>query len=91
MQEPTSVQRHSALVAPAVCPQTSLWAPAVAPPHLSSEQGPEIAEFMMSMKIEFLIKKKFPRLSVTEEFCQTLNYTQFFCRKYKENNSSLIL
>ena len=58
MQEPTSVQRHSALVAPAVCPQTSLWAPAVAPPHLSSEQGPEIAEFMMSMKIEFLIKKK---------------------------------
>lgn len=41
---------HSALEAPAVCPQTSLWAPAVAPPHLSSEQGPEIAEFMMSMK-----------------------------------------
>ena len=34
---------HSALEAPAVCPQTSLWAPAVAPPHLSSEQGPEIA------------------------------------------------
>jgi hypothetical protein len=41
---------HSALEAPAVCPQTSLWAPAVAPPHLSSEQGPEIAEVMMSMK-----------------------------------------
>ena len=36
-------------------------------------------------------KKKFSRLSVTEEFCQTLNYTHFFCRKYKENNSSLIL
>ena len=84
MQEPTSVQRHSALVAPAVCPQTSLWAPAVAPPHLSSEQGPEIAEFMMSMKIEFLIKKKFPRLSVTEEFCQTLNYTQFFAENIKK-------
>ena len=49
---------HSALEAPAVCPQTSLWAPAVAPLHLSSEQGPEMAEFMMSMKIEFLIKKK---------------------------------
>uniref|UniRef100_A0AAA9TR52 Ig-like domain-containing protein n=1 Tax=Bos taurus TaxID=9913 RepID=A0AAA9TR52_BOVIN len=41
---------HSALEAPAVCPQTSLWAPAVAPPHLSSEQRPEIAEVMMSMK-----------------------------------------
>ena len=49
MQEPTSVQRHSALEAPAVCPQTSLWAPAVSP-HLSSEQGPEIDEVMMSMK-----------------------------------------
>ena len=84
MQEPTSVQRHSALVAPAVCPQTSLWAPGVAPPHLYSEQGPEIAEFMMSMKIEFLIKKKFPTLSVTEEFCQTLNYTQFFAENIKK-------
>ena len=41
---------HSALEAPVVCPQTSLWAPAVAPPHLSSEQGPEIAEVMMCMK-----------------------------------------
>ena len=41
---------HSALEAPVVCPQTSLWAPAVAPPHLSSEQGPEKAEVMMSMK-----------------------------------------
>ena len=41
---------HSALEAPAVCPQTSLWAPAVAPPHLSSEQGSEIADVMMSMK-----------------------------------------
>lgn len=41
---------HSALEAPAACPQTSLWAPAVAPPHLSSEQGPEKAEVMMSMK-----------------------------------------
>ena len=41
---------HTALEAPAACPQSSLWAPAVAPPHLSSEQGPEIAEFMMSMK-----------------------------------------
>ena len=40
---------HSALEAPAVCPQTSLWAPAVSP-HLSSEQGPEIGEVMMSMK-----------------------------------------
>ena len=49
MQEPTSVQRHSALEAPAVCPQTSLWAPAISP-HLSSEQGPEIDEVMMSMK-----------------------------------------
>ena len=49
MQEATSVQRHSALEAPAVCPQTSLWAPAVSP-HLSSEQGPEIDEVMMSMK-----------------------------------------
>ena len=26
------------------------WAPGVAPPHLSSEQGPEKAEVMMSMK-----------------------------------------
>ena len=43
---------HSALEAPAVCPQTSLWAPAVSP-HLSSEQGPEKAEVMMSMRIEF--------------------------------------
>ena len=51
---------HSALEAPAVCPQTSLWAPEVTPPHLFSEQGPEIAEFMMSMKIEFLIKKNSP-------------------------------
>ena len=41
---------HSALEAPAVCPQTSLWAPAVTPPHLSSEQGSEIADVMMSMK-----------------------------------------
>ena len=41
---------HSALEAPAVCPQTSLWAPGVAPPHLSSEQGPQKAEVMMSMK-----------------------------------------
>ena len=41
---------HSALEAPAVCPQTSLWALAVTPPHLSSEQRPEIAEVMMSMK-----------------------------------------
>ena len=41
---------HSALEAPVVCPQTSLWAPAVAPAHLSSEQGPEKAEVMMSMK-----------------------------------------
>ena len=40
---------HSALEAPAACPQTSLWAPAVSP-HLSSEQGPEIDEVMMSMK-----------------------------------------
>ena len=45
---------HSALEAPAVCPQTSLWAPAVSPPHLPSEQGPEIAEVMMSMnKLKF--------------------------------------
>ena len=50
MQEPTSVQKHSALEAPAVRPQTSLWAPGVGPPHLSSEQGPEKAEVMMSMK-----------------------------------------
>ena len=40
--------RHSALEALAVHPQTSLWAPAVAPPHLSSEQGPERAEVMIS-------------------------------------------
>ena len=84
MQELTSVQRHSALEAPAVCPQTSLWAPEVTPPHLFSEQGPEIAEFMMSMKIEFLIKKKFSRLSVTEEFCQKLNYTQLFSENIKK-------
>ena len=45
---------HSALEAPAVCPQTSLCAPAVSPPHLPSEQGPEIAEVMMSMnKLKF--------------------------------------
>ena len=41
---------HSALETPAVCLQTSLWASVVAPPHLSSEQGPEIAEVMMCMK-----------------------------------------
>ena len=41
---------HSALEAPVVCPQTSLWAPVVTPPHLSSEQGSEIADVMMSMK-----------------------------------------
>ena len=40
---------HSALEAPAVCPQTSLWAPGVAP-HLSSGQGPEKAEVTISMK-----------------------------------------
>ena len=52
---------HSALEAPAVCPQTSLWALGVAPLHLSSEQGPERAEVMMSMKkTEVLIKKKSP-------------------------------
>ena len=59
MQEPTSVQRHSALEAPAVCPQTSLWAPAVSP-HLSSEQGLEKAEVMMSMKKLNFNKKKSP-------------------------------
>ena len=41
---------HSALEAPAVCPQTSLWAPGVAPPHLSSGQGPEKADVTISMK-----------------------------------------
>ena len=41
---------HSALEAPAVCPQTSLWAPGVAPLHLSSGQGPEKAEVTISMK-----------------------------------------
>ena len=46
---------HSALEAPVVCPQTSLWAPVVVLPHLSSEQGPEIAEVMMSMKKFVLI------------------------------------
>ena len=55
MQEPTSGQGHNALEAPAVCPQTSLWAPGVAPPHLSSELGPEKAEVMMSMKKFVLI------------------------------------
>ena len=41
---------HSALEAPAVCPQTSLWALGVAPLHLSSGQGPEKAEVTISMK-----------------------------------------
>ena len=41
---------HSALEAPAVCPQTSLWAPGIAPLHLSSGQGPEKAEVTISMK-----------------------------------------
>ena len=41
---------HSALEASAVCPQTSLWAPGVAPLHLSLGQGPEKAEVMISMK-----------------------------------------
>ena len=41
---------HSALEAPAACPQTSLWAPGATPPQLPSEKGPEKAEVMMSMK-----------------------------------------
>ncbi|KAF4008111.1 hypothetical protein G4228_019730, partial [Cervus hanglu yarkandensis] len=41
---------HSALEAPAVCPQTSLWAPGAAPLHLFSMQGPEKAEVTISMK-----------------------------------------
>lgn len=58
MQEPTSARRHSALGASAACPQTSLWAPGAAPPHLSSEQEPEEAEVTMSMKkLNFYIKK----------------------------------
>uniref|UniRef100_A0A4W2EPZ9 Ig-like domain-containing protein n=2 Tax=Bos TaxID=9903 RepID=A0A4W2EPZ9_BOBOX len=41
---------HSALEAPAVCPQTSLWATGVTLPHLSSGQGPEKAEVTISIK-----------------------------------------
>ena len=35
-------------------------------------------------EIEVLIKKKNPRLSVTEEFCQTLNYIQFLAENRKK-------
>ena len=38
-------------------------------------------------EIEVLIKKKIPRLCVTEEFCQTLTYTQFPA----ENRKKIVL
>ena len=54
---------HSALEAPAVCPQTSLWSPGVTPLHFSSGRGQrKLKSGYIYEEIEFLIKKKIPGL-----------------------------